>query len=104
MQICALGCIKLSILFLYRRIFCTSKDVIFNLVIIISIIIVYAWTVSFFFAFIFTCGSSVDAHWGNLINVLTKCGDVGVLDIQLGLAVSDFIMDCIILITPVPMV
>jgi len=96
-----LGCIKLSFLFFYRRIFCSAHAIIFNYITLFSISITAVWAVAFFFAFLFSCGHAIDSHWSSRLVVMTKCNDPHAL--QLGLAVSDFIMDCFIILMPIPM-
>lgn len=60
-----------------------------------------AWTISFFFALLFKCGTSFYAAWGNIIEFKTKCLFIG---LQNGLAISDFLFDFIILALPIPKV
>ena len=102
MQICALCCIKLSVLFFYRRIFCIVKTGILHYLTILGIVLVSAWSVAFFFAFLLECGTSIDAHWGSIIESQSKCNDT--FAIELGLAISDFIMDFLLLVLPLPTV
>ena len=102
MHTIALGCIKLSILFFYRRIFCTTKSGIFHYITIFGVSVVSAWSIGFFFALLLICGSSIEAQWGSLMTLSAKCSSSPAL--KLGVAISDFIIDCVIMVMPIPMV
>ena len=101
-QIVALGLVKLSVLFFYRRIFSVNvayKP--FDIATRLMIWIIILWTVSFFFAFLFDCGTHVDAQWTTLENLVQYCDS---LNSEIAFAVSDMICDLLILILPLPMV
>ncbi|KAM3084557.1 hypothetical protein ACMFMG_001340 [Clarireedia jacksonii] len=101
-QISAIGCIKLSFVFFYRRIFVvSSKRNAFSIATIVVIVIVSLWTVSFVFAHIFECGTRFWALW-NFKNTRLYCDKT--LKMENGLAISDFITDVIVFMMPVPMV
>ncbi|KAK7190440.1 uncharacterized protein CC84DRAFT_1262345 [Paraphaeosphaeria sporulosa] len=99
----ALGCIKLSILFFYQRLFVMSKrdwrDP-RNIAIWLMITIVTMWTLAFFLRYLFACGFHFDIWWTNAMNIITLCGDFNT--ILNALAISDFVCDVIILILPLP--
>ena len=102
MQVLALGCVKLSFLFFYRRIFVNRSSSWFGKIIAALIVIVVMWTVSFFFALLFACKGNWSAWWGSVLDLATKC--VQTLQLELALVVSDFIVDVLIMIVPIPMV
>ncbi|KAI2625267.1 hypothetical protein GGS26DRAFT_563480 [Hypomontagnella submonticulosa] len=91
-----LGFVKASILFFYMEIFFgkpfkTAAKIVLGLVI--------GWTVSFFFANLFTCypiTPFIEAFYGN------NCVDG--LALWYAMAISDIIIDVIILVMPIPMV
>jgi hypothetical protein len=96
------GFCKLSILFFYRRIFVVSKRDIFDIASKIMIAIVVAWTVAYEFAMAFNCGTKFWAHWGSYLDLFTYCA--GGYYIYESCLISDFILDFIILVFPLPMV
>ncbi|MCJ1245345.1 hypothetical protein MMC30_002549 [Trapelia coarctata] len=97
----ALGLVKLSILFFYRRIFCTPGPRSYNIAINTIIVIVICWAVTFEFAAIFQCGRNIPIAWGTIL-ANESCVQETVL---LGAYVlSDVLTDIIILCTPLPMV
>lgn len=98
-QLWAFGAIKLSVLFFYRRIF---KGKIFDICTYVMICIVVAWTLSFFFAFLFQCGTNFGANWSTLKALLTQCHAQHTY--QLAMAVSDVLTDGLILLIPIPLV
>ena len=98
----ALGFIKLSILFFYRRIFCTNKKTVPDIVILGMIYITIGWTISYFFAHVFACRGNFSAFWSSTIDLITKC--VKIFIVLYSFTISDFIMDVIILLIPLPLV
>lgn len=98
----AFGFIKLSIIFLYRRLFVTRRGTFFDWVTKISISVVISWTISFFFGFIFGCGTHFSAEWGSFRDYYTYCGVV--IDLMNPLVVSDLVSDVMILCLPLPVV
>lgn len=102
MQMLALGCVKLSFLFFYRRVFTTGTSTWFSKVTKSMIIIVLLWTAAFFFALLFACKGNWSAWWGWVMDLSTKC--VHTLQLELGLVTSDFVTDVLIMVLPIPMV
>lgn len=94
------GLIKLSALALYRRIFITHLGSPFDIVLISSMVIIGLWTVGFFFATIFGCGTHVDYNWAPL-GILGSCNVNTRLD---GLMISDLITDVLVWLMPIPSV
>ncbi|ESZ99047.1 hypothetical protein SBOR_0581 [Sclerotinia borealis F-4128] len=93
------GLLKLSVLILFRRIFIGK---IFNIVSIIAMTIVVGWSVSFFFATIFQCGTKPSWLWSSPKAVATYCADYKY--IQLGHATSDVATDLLVLFIPLPII
>ena len=92
------GCTKLSILFLYRRIFTIAW---FRTVANVFIAIIIGWTVAFTVALIFQC-SPVSAFWSNYEFLILPYCMPALLKFYLGITVSDFITDVLIVILPIP--
>lgn len=102
MQVLQLGLVKLSFVFLFRRIFSTSKFNSFGVVNTVMVVLIILWTVAFFFGFLFACRGNFAAWWISLKTFRTRC--IAIKPFENGFALSDFIMDLIILLMPVPMV
>ena len=64
--------------------------------------IVVTWTLSFFFSYLFECGTNFGANWSTLEVLLTECNQQHVY--QEAMAVSDVLTDALILIMPIPLV
>jgi hypothetical protein len=99
MHVLVLGTAKLSVIFFYRRIF---RGKIFDVCSIGLIGIVCAWTVSFFFAILFECGTNFWALFSTLNDFLMHCSNETVF--LKVLSISDVIIDGLILALPVPIV
>ncbi|GFN11073.1 uncharacterized protein AtWU_00869 [Aspergillus tubingensis] len=98
----AFGFTKLSILYFYRSIFCSRRTIrtAFHSVTMCMIVLVLAWTIVFGFGMIFICGVHPDYAWGTIAVVTTECSlQVPLLE---GYAISDFILDVIIWLLPLP--
>ena len=94
-QALAFGLVKLSILYLYRRIFPSRT---FNILSTILIILVCIWTVGFFFAYMFRCGTNFWALWAPLMYLIEYCYDSKPMFYTLG--ISDVVTDGLILSLP----
>lgn len=99
MLVLALGSIKLSFMFFYRRVFRIGDSKAFDRVMFSMVAIIVFWTASFFFSFMFECGTHFNYIWAKFENRCVK----GV-KLQVGFAVSDFITDSIVLAFPLPFV
>ena len=97
----AYGCVKLSIIFFYRRIFVKGTNSKFDIATKIAIGITLAWTIAFFFLQIFLCGRHIDWNWGPYID-LTHCVDAFKYDNAL--FISDLITDVLAICLPIPIV
>lgn len=100
MLVWALGFVKLSILFFYRRVFYTGKAGVFDLATKVSIATVTLWTIGFFLALLLTCGTNIPANWGDVAALQLTCGEP-LFTIEDGLGISDFILDLLILVLPI---
>lgn len=102
MQIPALGLVKLSLLFFYRRIFSIGRGKVFNAITVGMISVITIWTIGFFFGFLFICGSHFTAYWSSLASEKVYC--VNTMFLHNWYAISDVITDIIVLIIPLPLV
>ena len=64
------------------------------------ILVTIAWTISFFFALLFICGRNFSAYWTSTVIEKELCVDTSML--HNALAISDFILDVIIITLPLP--
>ncbi|CAI7590130.1 unnamed protein product [Penicillium glandicola] len=96
----AFGLIKISILFLWKRILSPIRS--FQLFCWVMIGIVTAWSTSFFFATLFQCGTSWDWNWAPIGFFLTECTDtLNMLTVFCG---TDLLTDFVIMLMPVPII
>lgn len=94
------GLIKLSTLFLYRRLFVVVRWNLFDILSLALVVICALWTVSFLFATIFGCGAHFEYPWGPLAEI-GSCNTNMRLD---GLMISDLITDILVWLVPIPVV
>ena len=99
MQVIILGTIKLSVIAFYRRIFCGR---IFDYYSKGMIIVVISWTIAFFLSVLFECKTHFEYLWSTLLNLVTHCIDEEIF--FKAYAISDVIVDGLILATPIPIV
>lgn len=95
-QCLAFGAVKLSVLYFYRRIFIGRT---FNVVSFTMITIVVVWSLGFFFAILFRCGTQFWALWAPLVYLLQNCYNS--TPMFLAFTISDVITDVLILLIPV---
>ena len=93
------GAIKLSVLFLYQRIFLGK---IFRIYSIAMCCIIASWSLAFFFAFAFQCGTHPEYWWTSIETITKYCDNDKWSD--LGFAVSDVATDLMVLVTPLPII
>ena len=86
----------------YRRIFCTGQKTWLSISTAIMGILIVLWTITFFFLFLFYCGSHVSKEWSTVVDLITYCPHG--LDRQTALGISDSIMDVFIIGLPIPAV
>lgn len=98
----ALGCVKLSFLFFYRRIFSKGRGLPFRVFTLSVIIMVIIWIVGFFFSYLVACKSHAEYNWTSLTLSNHYCLDATKL--HLGYSISDFLLDAVIIAIPIPLV
>ena len=99
MQVLALGLVKFSVLFFYRRIFCIGNARAFSILTIIMITVVALWTSGFFISWVFICRGDPEAYWISFASEAAHCVDTGML--HNAYAISDFATDALILLLPI---
>lgn len=106
MQALALGCIKLSFVFFYRRIFNVrghqGHGTLFNIISMSFIVLISVWMVGFFFAMLFTCPGHPAAYWASMKANPRYCWDT--TNFLLAYCFSDLITDLCVLLLPIPSV
>ncbi|CRG90255.1 hypothetical protein PISL3812_07298 [Talaromyces islandicus] len=98
-QVPALGCIKLSFLFFYRRVFVKFVAREFSFVNLFMVAVVAAWTICFFFLLLFLCGRNFAAYWTNGTTEAEYCLPTG--KVHMAYAISDVVSDILIILMPV---
>lgn len=96
----AFGLIKLSILFLWKRMFGRVRT--FVVLCWVMIAIVTAWSISFFFATLFQCSTHWSWNWAPITLFLTQCTNT--LNMLTVFTATDVFTDFIILFMPVPII
>ncbi|EED15455.1 conserved hypothetical protein [Talaromyces stipitatus ATCC 10500] len=99
LQVPALGCIKLSFLLFYRRVFTKYVAWEFTWVNYFMIASVIAWTICFFFLLLFLCGTDFAAYWTSGETEAKYCLPTG--PVHMGYAISDVIMDFLTILLPI---
>jgi len=102
LQFPALTCTKLSLLFFYRRVFCQPWRAFLSALLSTMIILCIIWGFGFFFSMTFICGIHFPAFWTNVKALNSHCSHLHTQ--QTWLAVSDFVIDAIIFLIPIPLV
>ncbi|KAF7191045.1 hypothetical protein HII31_07560 [Pseudocercospora fuligena] len=95
-----LGCAKLAVLFLCRRIFSFSKSFMYTS--LAMVIIVVAFMVTFTFGLFFDCGSDIAANWASLSEIAEKC-PFGFMP-TIVYTILDACLDLFVLLLPIPWV
>jgi len=103
LQVIGLAIIKISALAFYRRIFCSIKPSPLNTIIWVLIFVCVAWGIAFVGFYAGACGSHPSAQWSGTIEFLEYCIDLDP-KFEKGFAASDFILDTLVLIVPIPSV
>jgi len=98
----ALSLIKLSFLAFYKRIFCVNKLSAVRYGINGMMILIIVWTVAYWFAHLFMCGTNFNAFWSSFEDLRTKCIDT--FKMLYSFCITDFITDALILIIPLLLV
>ncbi|QKX62288.1 uncharacterized protein TRUGW13939_09447 [Talaromyces rugulosus] len=101
--ILAAGFLKLSIIFLYRRLFVVVLyGSPFDFVTIAAIAISAAWTITFVVVVTLSCGTHVSAQWGSPTVKAVYCGRS--LDMENAFVVSDAVTNALIWLMPMPII
>ena len=101
-QILTLGCIKLGALFFYRRLFCSNGvgGKIFTPILKLFIAVIILWTIAMTVMNALQCGSHIIYLWaGTVEDYLEYC--IYVFPFELGFAISNFVLDFLILVFPI---
>lgn len=98
----ALGCVKLSFLFFYKRVFAISKLSKTNILLIGMIVLIALWMVGFLFTSLFQCKLDFWALWSSPIVVQQHC--LNQPKVALALTITDFATDIVIILIPIPLV
>ena len=95
----AFGVIKMSVLLLYRRLFVGRS---FNHYSLIMCGVIALWSLGFFFAFAFECGTDLANYWTSAETIERYCVNTDALDV--GFVISDVLTDVFILAIPIPII
>lgn len=101
-EIPALGLTKLSFVFFFRRVFNTRIKRWYDILTSGMIITTTAWTIGFFFAFLFICSTKPRSYWESPKLELADC--VRTQKLHNALVVSDVILDVVIISMSIPIV
>lgn len=93
---------KLSCMLFYRRIFKAGSNRIVGIIIYIVSILITIWGIGFFFSFLFGCGKNIHFWWGSVEDEGLCIIDITA--VNYGLVISNFLLDVILLIFPIPLV
>jgi hypothetical protein len=96
----AYGCIEMSIVAFYRRLFVVDKKSIFGIVTFVTQIVLVLWSLSFILLVIFQCGTHFGPNWSPTGNQLPVCPVA--FNSEYGLIGSDLILDVYIFFLPLP--
>lgn len=96
----ALSLTKISLLFMYRRIFSISRRM--RVIIVTTIVLVAAWMVTLFFAELFQCSTKFWANWGSSYDIRTQFNKTTM--IVFAVCLTDSIFDLTILVMPIPLI
>jgi hypothetical protein len=96
--------VKLSVLFFYRRIFVVDKNwrSARNLIFVSMITLVALWTIGYTVTLMFMCKGRFEILFTDLMATMAYC--MNILIVGYSYAVSDFILDAIIILLPLPFV
>ncbi|KAL4912936.1 hypothetical protein BDW62DRAFT_214615 [Aspergillus aurantiobrunneus] len=101
-MIVAYGCIKVSLILFYRRLFVVTRWSPFDITCVAYLAFMVAWTLWLFLWFLWACRLDIDLHWAPLSEVEDRCGDP--LAPEMALVISDLVTDLMILALPLPVI
>ena len=102
LQIPALALIKCAAFYFYSRIFCPHRRSTLSYLLWGLISLTTVWAVAFIIAYVTACGTHPAAAWESQMSYLQYC--IRSLQFEEAYAISDFILDVIVLILPLPLV
>lgn len=94
------GLIKLSILLLWKRMFGRVRS--FAILCWVMMGVITIWSMAFFFATLFQCGTQWSWNWAPITLFLTQCTDT--LDMLTVFTATDVTTDFIIMFMPTPII
>ncbi|CAF9921783.1 MAG: hypothetical protein GOMPHAMPRED_002398 [Gomphillus americanus] len=94
------GFVKLSALFFYRRIFCSGRNGVFNIVTWVTIAVVVAWEICFFVMTFLVCGPDLHNLFYNASTTICTI----LFPYYEATVISDFLLDVLILVMPIPLI
>ena len=98
----ALGCVKASFLFFYKRVFAVNSKSATHRILVTLIVLVSLWSAAYLVMFLFVCKTNFFAIWGSTMDLVSHCQ--GSMDRSLSFSITDFALDVIIICLPVPWV
>ncbi|KAM7197552.1 hypothetical protein V8F33_005518 [Rhypophila sp. PSN 637] len=98
----ALGCIKMSIILFYMRIFCVTTDSKTHTLLVLLGVLTGLWTITFSFSTIFQCGLNMWALWSTANNFGKYCPNT--MTKAVVQCISDLIVDVMLAVFPIPLV
>ena len=102
-QALALGFIKLSFVFFYRRIFnARGRTTLFNIVSLLFLVLITIWMVAFFLGILLICPGHLKAYWGPSTERSKYCWDTTYF--LLVYSFSDAVTEVMIFLLPIPSV
>lgn len=102
-QVLSIGPTKISVLLFYRRLFAKNGTKWFDISSMVLLAIAIGWTISFFFANLFECGTEMEKLWdisGGHRHRPSHC--IEQLKMFLAQAYADAATDGLIIILPIP--
>lgn len=103
MHVFGMGCIKLSFVFFYRRIFVAGKPRSkFSVISMGMIVVIILWTLAFVLLFFTNCGTHLSERFKSLADTRKYC-PTGVVGNE-AMAIADFITDVMVYALPIPVV
>jgi hypothetical protein len=98
----ALALTKLSCVLFYKRVFGKGSGRVVNTALHTLTALIIVWGLGFFLGWLFGCGTHFDYYWTSQENQLKCPADLA--QINLSLAISNFLIDAIIIFFPIPLV
>lgn len=92
--------IKMSIVAFYRRLFVVHARSAFDIITLITQVVIFLWAFTFILLIIFPCGLQIWANWGSTAAQLQYCPVA--FTSEYGLTISDLILDIYIFMLPLP--